>query len=200
MKHSNWEIQVFFNSRLFWWTSNPTEPEQIGEFVVILSTQRLKLSNHHTTKALTIKHDTLMMCWPHLRKRGQTCGEKMYWWWREEIPCYRSHFGPNIPTPEHLRLRRRKLSCNDLKNTRICKKKRSRDLVLMEADNKEMWGRKRSRETFVMAPKHEAGRTILEWQVRAVACIPARFAMYWVLQQQWWSGRLLRPSDELVVP
>ena len=63
-------------------------------------------------------------------------------------------------------------------NTRICKKERSRDPVLMEVDNKEIWGRKRSRETFVTAPKHEAGRTILEtWQV-PLFC----FATYWRLQ------------------
>ena len=114
----------------------------------------------------------------------------------EEIPCYRSHHQPHS-LAQHSntfasQTQTKKVIMQWFENTRICKK--SRDLVLMEVDNKEIWGRKRSRETFVMAPKHEAGRTIFEWQVRTVAC----FATYWVLQQQ--CGILLRPSDELVVP
>ena len=50
------------------------------------------------------------------------------------------HTLANIPTPSHLRLTWRKLSCNDLKTLRF-EKKRTRDLVLMETvDNKQIWG------------------------------------------------------------
>ena len=124
MKHGNCEIQVFFNSQPLLVNQQPNRAWTDWGIRCYLINSEIKVVQPSYNQSIDHKHDTLMMCWPHLRKGGQTCGEKMYWWWREEIPCYRSHFGPNIPTPEHLRLRRRKLSCNDLKNTWICKKKR----------------------------------------------------------------------------